>query len=177
MFVWNWIQRFGTLQIYKRKRVSAFIIDETVIQIGSQHFWLWICIEPIHSSILWIYISQKREKYACSWKKFIRSLVKKYGKHTVYTLMVEHGMMMMKHALYWDWNITYTLHLKKVWWKELIGISKIEYKVLMIIINAGKMNVIYFMYIIGYNSLFQHTLIQYTRKNLLICYKNKWIIS
>ena len=26
--------------IYKRKRVSAFIIDETVIQIGSQHFWL-----------------------------------------------------------------------------------------------------------------------------------------
>jgi hypothetical protein len=33
-------------------RVSAFIIDETVIQIGSQHFWLWICIEPIHSSVL-----------------------------------------------------------------------------------------------------------------------------
>ena len=31
--VWNWIQRFGFCQIYKRKRVSAFIIDETVIQI------------------------------------------------------------------------------------------------------------------------------------------------
>jgi putative transposase len=30
--VWNWIQRFGFLQIYKRKRVSAFIVDETVIQ-------------------------------------------------------------------------------------------------------------------------------------------------
>ena len=27
--VWIWIQRFGSLQIYKRKRVSAFIIDET----------------------------------------------------------------------------------------------------------------------------------------------------
>ena len=38
--IWNWIQRFGSLQIYKRKRISAFIIDETVIQIGSQHFWL-----------------------------------------------------------------------------------------------------------------------------------------
>ncbi|MGE5633930.1 MAG: hypothetical protein ACM3VV_01750, partial [Deltaproteobacteria bacterium] len=33
--VWNWIQRFGSLQIYKRKRVSAFIIDETVIQIDN----------------------------------------------------------------------------------------------------------------------------------------------
>jgi hypothetical protein len=33
--VWNWIQRFGSSQIYKRKRVSAFIIDETVIQLAT----------------------------------------------------------------------------------------------------------------------------------------------
>ena len=58
--IWNWIQRFGSCQIYKRKRVSAFIIDETVIQIRNQHFWLWICIEPIHSSVLGIYISEER---------------------------------------------------------------------------------------------------------------------
>ena len=58
--VWNWIQRFGSCQIYNRKRVSAFIIDETVIQIGSQHFWLWFCIEPAHSSVLGIYISEER---------------------------------------------------------------------------------------------------------------------
>ena len=57
--VWNWIQRFGSCQIYKRKRVSAFIIDETVIQIGSQHFWLWICIELIHCSVLGIYIEAR----------------------------------------------------------------------------------------------------------------------
>ncbi|HEX5187224.1 MAG TPA: hypothetical protein VFV86_10075 [Nitrososphaeraceae archaeon] len=37
MSVWNWIQRFSEYPIYKRKRVSAFIIDETVIQIGNQH--------------------------------------------------------------------------------------------------------------------------------------------
>src|ERR1044072_4878760 len=58
--VWNWIQRFGCLQIYKRKRVSAFIIDETVIQTGNQHFWLRICIEPIHRSVLGINISEER---------------------------------------------------------------------------------------------------------------------
>jgi putative transposase len=34
--VWNWIQRAGSNHIYKRKRVTAFIIDETVIQIDSQ---------------------------------------------------------------------------------------------------------------------------------------------
>ncbi len=82
--VWNWIQRFGSCQIYnKRKRVSAFIIDETVIQIGNQHFWLWICIEPIHSSVFGIYISEERNMFVA--EKFIRSLVSNYGKHIVYT--------------------------------------------------------------------------------------------
>ena len=39
--VWNWIQRFGSLPIYKRKRITAFIIDETkIIKIGNQHFLL-----------------------------------------------------------------------------------------------------------------------------------------
>ena len=81
--VWNWIQRFGSLQIYKRKRVSAFIIDETIIQIGNQHFWLWFCIEPIHSSVLGIYISEERNMLVA--EKFLRSLVEKYGRHTAYT--------------------------------------------------------------------------------------------
>ena len=81
--VWNWIQMFAEYPIYKKKRVSAFIIDETAIQIGSQYFWLWICIEPVHSSVLGIYISEKRNMLVA--EKFIRSLVDKYGKHTVYT--------------------------------------------------------------------------------------------
>ena len=81
--VWNWIQRFAEYPIYKRKRVTAFIIDETVIQIGNQHFWLWICIEPIHSSVLGIYISEERNMLVA--EKFIRSLVEKYGRPTVYT--------------------------------------------------------------------------------------------
>ena len=81
--VWTWIQRFGSLQIYKRKRESAFIIDETVIQIGNQHFWLWFCNEAIHSSVLGIHISEDRNMLVA--EKFIRSLVEKYGRHTVYT--------------------------------------------------------------------------------------------
>jgi putative transposase len=68
---------------YKRKKVSAFIIDETVIQVGSQHFWLGICIEPVQSSVLGIDISEERNMLVA--EKFIRSLVENYGKHTVYT--------------------------------------------------------------------------------------------
>src|SRR5215204_5393838 len=69
--------------IKEKECLSAFIIDETIIQIGNQHFWLWICIEPIHSSVLGIYISEERNMLIA--EKFIRSLIDKYGKHTVYT--------------------------------------------------------------------------------------------
>ena len=82
--IWNWIQRFGSSQIYnKHKRVSAFIIDETIIQIGNQHFWLWIAIEPVNKSVLGIHISEERNMFVA--ENFIHSLVDKYGRHTVYT--------------------------------------------------------------------------------------------
>ena len=81
--IWNWIQRFAEYPIYKRKRISAFIIDKTIIHIGSQHFWLWFCIEPIHSSVLGIYISEERNMLVA--ERFIQSLIEKYGRHTVYT--------------------------------------------------------------------------------------------
>ena len=85
--VWDWIQRFGSCHIYnKRKRISAFIVYETVIQIGNSHFcWLWIAIEPVHRTILGIYISNERNMFVA--ENFIRSLVDKYGRHTVYTLI------------------------------------------------------------------------------------------
>ncbi len=81
--VWNWIQKFGSSQIYKRKRISAFIIDETVIQIGNHNYWLWIAIEPIHKSVLGIHISEERNMVVA--ENFLISLVEKYGIHTVYT--------------------------------------------------------------------------------------------
>ena len=71
--IWNWIQRFGSCNIYnKRKRISAFIIDETVIQIGNQKYWLWICMEPVHRTILGIHISNERNMFVA--ENFIRSL-------------------------------------------------------------------------------------------------------
>ena len=93
--IWNWIQRFGSCQIYKRKRVSAFIIDETVIQISNQQFWLWICIEPLHRAVLGVHISEERNMLIA--EIFIRSLVSKYGKHIVFILMEVLGIQ--RHAI------------------------------------------------------------------------------
>jgi transposase-like protein len=79
--------------------VSAFIIDETIIQNGNQHFWLWIAIEPLHKSILGINISNERNMFVA--ENFIRSLVDKYGRHIIYT-----------HGGTWYLQACTLLHLK-----------------------------------------------------------------
>lgn len=38
--VWKEVQRFNPRRLYCRKRVSAFLIDETMTQIGHDHAWL-----------------------------------------------------------------------------------------------------------------------------------------
>ena len=92
----NRIQRFGSCQIYKRKRVTAFIIDETVIKIGNRHFWLWLCIEPIRSSVLGIDISEERTILVAD-KKNSLDLLLKVMENMLYIQMEIHGMM--NHAM------------------------------------------------------------------------------
>lgn len=82
--IWNWVQRFNPKLIYSRKRrVTAFIIDETMIQIGPREAWLWVAIEPVHSIVLGIYLSRHRNMLVV--ESFLRSLIKIYGRHTVYS--------------------------------------------------------------------------------------------
>ena len=142
---------------YKRKRVSAFIIDETIIQIGNQHFWLWICIEPIHSSVLGIYISEERNMLVAD-KKFIRSLVSTYGKHTVYTdgatwYDEAYNVLRLKHYLHSSIEKSLMERVNQYFKDRIESFDTITHV-------CRKANVIYFMYITGYNSLFPCILIQ-----------------
>jgi putative transposase len=81
--IWNWVQQFNPKVYFRKRRVSAFIIDETMVQIGGNEAWLWIAIEPVHSTVLGIFLSRHRNMLVA--ESFLRSLVKVYGKHTVYS--------------------------------------------------------------------------------------------
>ena len=82
--VWEWVQKFNPKQIYPCKRVSAFLIDETMIQIGDTKAWLWVAVEPVHRVILvGVYISRHRNMLVT--EHFLYSLVEKYGRHIVYS--------------------------------------------------------------------------------------------
>ncbi|HET7390306.1 MAG TPA: hypothetical protein VFJ51_05740 [Nitrososphaeraceae archaeon] len=43
----------------KKARITAFIINETLIQIGNTDAWLWVAVEPIRHRIL-VYLSRHR---------------------------------------------------------------------------------------------------------------------
>ena len=74
------------------------MIDEMRLQIGSTEAWLWVAIEPIHRSILGVYISRHRNIiYAFIVESFLKSLIEIYGRHIGYTLMVVLGTM--KHVV------------------------------------------------------------------------------
>jgi len=82
--VWKWIQRYKPKKIArKRKRISGFIIDETLIKIGSIYMWIWVAIEPENKHILAVTISKERTILIA--ERFILSLTNRYGNHPVST--------------------------------------------------------------------------------------------
>ena len=76
---------------YEKKDIYEFIVDETLIKVDGEFVWLWIASEPKDKTILGIHISYERSMLIA--EHFIHSLVKKYGKHPVFQLMVVvHGI-------------------------------------------------------------------------------------
>jgi putative transposase len=53
------------------------------LQIGPDQAWLWVAVEPIHRQILGVYIARHRNMIVA--ESFLRSLIKIYGKQTVYS--------------------------------------------------------------------------------------------
>jgi putative transposase len=109
--------------------VAAFIIDETMIQIGGNEAWLWIAIEPVHSTILGVFLSRHRNTLVLELF-LLKSLIKTYGKHTVYS---DGGTWYLQACASLDLNHKYTHLLRKVSSKGIFSISKIELRILMII--------------------------------------------
>ncbi len=80
--VWKWIQRCKPKKIAKkRKKISGFIIDETLVKIGSVHMWIWVDIELKSREILTLNISKERNILIA--ERFISSLVQIHEKHPV----------------------------------------------------------------------------------------------
>jgi putative transposase len=82
--IWNWIQKYHSQKISLRsKKISEFIVDETLIKAGSEYTWLWVAIEPKNKQILALSISKERNMFVA--ERFIAGLVNTFGKYPVST--------------------------------------------------------------------------------------------
>ena len=73
------LERFST----RRTKISEYIIDETLIKVGSEYTWIWTAIEPENRQILALSISKKRNTLIA--ERFLSGLVKIHGKHPIST--------------------------------------------------------------------------------------------
>ena len=73
--IWNWVQKYHPKKISSRKRnILEFIVDETIIKVGSEYIWLWITIEPNNKEILALTISKERNMLIA--ERFLSGVVK-----------------------------------------------------------------------------------------------------
>jgi putative transposase len=91
--VWKWIQHYRPKKILqrKRKKVQEFIVDETLLKVGSQYVWVWVAIEPLAKVILGIRISSFERTMLLVAERFLKALVIEYGKHPLSTDGGGHG--------------------------------------------------------------------------------------
>jgi putative transposase len=77
------LQANKAMEEEKKRKVSGFIVDETLIRVGRELVWLWIAIEPIEKVILDMHISFERSILVA--EQFLQELIRKYGKYPVST--------------------------------------------------------------------------------------------
>lgn len=57
----NWILKYHPQKIStKRKKIFEYVVDETLIKVGSKYIWLWAAIEPKNKEIMALNISTER---------------------------------------------------------------------------------------------------------------------
>jgi putative transposase len=82
--IWNWIQKYKPQKLKStRRRVLEYIIDETMLKVGSEFVWLWVATEPENRQILALSIFKERNMFVA--ERFISGLVKIHGIHPVST--------------------------------------------------------------------------------------------
>ena len=72
---WKWIQKFRSrnISLPKRNKISEYIVDETLVKVGSELMWLWIAIEPKNKRILAQNITQNRNMLVA--ERFLSGIV------------------------------------------------------------------------------------------------------
>jgi putative transposase len=84
--IWKWVQRYASCADRfrtDRRAVRRIFVDETLLQIAGQDYWLWIAYEPHLNVCLSMHLSRERTILVCY--RFFLQLRRRYGMKPVYT--------------------------------------------------------------------------------------------
>ena len=78
----DWIHKYQPKRLLsKTKKIDEYIVDETLIKVGSELIWFWIAIEPENRQILAVSISKERNMFVA--ERFFVAAGLVFGLHYV----------------------------------------------------------------------------------------------
>jgi transposase-like protein len=84
---WNWVQKYSNLAADRfridRHNIKAVFVDETLLKIDGQEYWLWIAYEHNLKKCLAMYLSRERTIFVCY--RFFRQLRDRFGRKPIFT--------------------------------------------------------------------------------------------
>jgi putative transposase len=84
--IWKWVQKYSKLADrfkVKRHLVKEILVDETLLKVNGQAYWLWIAYEPNTKSCLMIHLSREKTIFVCY--RFPKQLRTKYERKPIST--------------------------------------------------------------------------------------------
>jgi putative transposase len=85
--IWKWIQKYSSLadrfRIDKHS-VKRIFVDETLIKIEGQNYWLWVAYEPNLNVCLMMHLSRERTIFFVCYQ-FLKQLRSRYGRKPILT--------------------------------------------------------------------------------------------
>jgi transposase-like protein len=74
--IWKWVQKYSRLADrfkVNRRLIKEILVDETLLKVNGQAYWLWIAYEPNTKSCLMIHLSRERTIFVCY--QFLKQLL------------------------------------------------------------------------------------------------------
>lgn len=84
--IWKWVQKYADCADRfrtDRRAVREIFVDETLLQIDGNDYWLWIAYEPSLDACLMMHLSRERTLFVCY--QFFRQLRDRYGRKPIFT--------------------------------------------------------------------------------------------
>ena len=87
MSIWKWVQKYSSLadrsSVINKRAVKKIFVDETLLQIDGQNYWLWAAYEPNLGTCLMTHLSRERTIFVCY--QFLKQLLNRYGRKPIFT--------------------------------------------------------------------------------------------